>query len=306
MKILIAARTTDDAEALGKILHEEGYECQFVGNGPEIIDKVYQEPPDAIILDTKCNQQGCLELLKKLKSAPSTWDIPVILSSPQRVPATLSKGYRLGAYDFIFRPYLREEILARVCNVTSAFERVKALEGQLNRDDLTTLYNRRFFMERFQEEVTWSMRYKEPLSLILLDIDHFKKVNDNYGHSCGDEVLKQVALTAQSVAGPGPVAARYGGEEFIILLPNTSQEESREVAEKLRALVQSKDFCCTCDNAIVHLALTVSIGVTTYDPRAMLTPDRVINLADDALYAAKEGGRNRVVVQCCAEPAGTT
>jgi diguanylate cyclase (GGDEF)-like protein len=301
MKILIADRALDAKEVLGTILQEEGYQCLFVKNSCEIIDKIYQELPQVIILDNRQHKHGCFDIVKKLKSAPSTRDIPVILSSSQRDPVTLAKGYQLGAYDYIFRPYFREEILARICNITYAAQRVKALENQLNRDYLTGLYNRRFFMEKFVEEATWSMRYKEPVSIMLLDIDHFKKVNDTYGHSCGDEILKQVAQIAATVSKPEHIAARYGGEEFIILLPNISRDGATEIAEKIRSSIQNKDFSCVCDNNTVHLSITISIGVTTYDSSTQVTPDQLIGQADNALYAAKEAGRNRVIVHTCDE-----
>lgn len=301
MKILIADRTHNAKDVLAPILQEQGYQCSFVDNSSEIIDRIYQELPNVVIINNEHHKDCCFDLVKKLKSAPSTRDIPVIISSSQRDPATQAKGYQFGAYDYIFQPYFREEVLARICNITYAAQKVSALEDQLNRDYLTGLYNRRFFMERFSEEVTWSMRYREPMSLMLLDIDRFKKVNDTYGHSCGDEILRQVAQIAASVAGPEYTAARYGGEEFIILLPNISSDDAVAIAEKIRTTVQNKVFPCDCDNNTVHLSITVSIGVTTYNYNTELLPDHIIDQADNALYAAKEAGRNRVVVHTCDE-----
>jgi len=173
---------------------------------------------------------------------------------------------------------------------------VKTFGDQLNLDYLTGLYNRKFFMGRFAEEVTWSMSYKEPLSIMLLDIDHFKKVNDTYGHSCGDEVLKQLAQRVASVVRPEHTAARYGGEEFIVLLPNISRDDAAGIAEEIRTSVQSNDFSCDCQDQTVHLSATISIGVTTMDPGDELTLDQLIDQGDKALYAAKEAGRNRVIV----------
>jgi diguanylate cyclase (GGDEF)-like protein len=296
MKILISDKAKDAREVLGTILQEQGYECFFVDNGSEIIDKVYQELPNIVILDDRNNKHGCFDIVKKLKSAPSTRDIPVILSSSQRNPLTLAKGYQLGAYDYIYRPYFREEILARICNITYSFKMAKTLGDQLDRDYLTGLYNRKFFMGRFAEEVTWSMNYKEPLSIMLLDIDHFKKVNDTFGHSCGDEVLKQVAQRVASVVRPEHIAARYGGEEFIILLPNIPRDDAAGISEEIRTSVQNHDFSCDCQDKIFHLSATISIGVCTMDPGNDLTLDRLIDQVDKALYAAKEAGRNRVFV----------
>jgi len=296
MKIVIADKTKDAREVLGAILLEQGYQCFFVDDGNEIIDKVYKEFPNIVILDNRMNNHGCYDIVKILKSAPTTRDIPVILSSSQRNLFTISKGYKLGAYDYIYRPYFREEILARISNITYSSETVKTLGDQLNMDYLTGLYNRKFFMGRFAEEVTWSMNYKEPLSIMLLDIDHFKKVNDTYGHSCGDEVLKQVAQRVASVVRPEQTAARYGGEEFIVLLPNISRDDAAGIAEEIRTSVQDNGFSCDCQDKTVHLSATISIGVTTMDPGNDLTLDQLIDQGDKALYAAKEAGRNRVIV----------
>ncbi|HAK88781.1 MAG TPA: diguanylate cyclase response regulator [Nitrospiraceae bacterium] len=296
MKVLIADNAEDTKSVLGGILLGKDYECVFVENNADIIEKVYTEVPDIVILDTKPAGPSGLEILKKLKSAPSTRDIPVVLIASKKSQSKLAKGYELGAYDYISRPYFKEELTARLSNITFACERVKELEKLLDRDYLTGIYNRRFFMERFHEELSWSSRHSEPISLMMLDIDHFKKINDTYGHGCGDEILKQIANTMTAVLRIEDVVARYGGEEFIILLPNTDSEGVLTAAEKLRAAVHDKDF--SCENGSTRIQVTVSIGVTAYAPDnecIYLPPDRVIGQADTALYTAKEQGRNRVV-----------
>ncbi len=297
MKVLIADNAEDTKSVLGRILLGKDYECVFVESNMDIVEKVYTAVPDIIILNTKPSRPSGIEILKKLKSAPSTRDIPVVLIGSKKSQTKLAKGYELGAYDYISIPYFKEEITARLSNITFACERVKELEKLLDRDYLTGLYNRRFFMERFHEELSWSARQAEPISLMMLDIDHFKKINDTYGHGCGDEILKQIAKTMTAVLRIEDVVARYGGEEFIILLPNTDPEDVLTAAEKLRAAVHEKGFFC--ENGSAQIPVTVSIGVTTYTPDnecLYLPPDRLIGQADNALYIAKEKGRNRVVV----------
>jgi diguanylate cyclase (GGDEF)-like protein len=294
MKVLIADNGEDTKSVLGKILLDEGYECIFVENSSEVIDRVYTELPDIIILDLKFSKPHSLEILKQLKSAPSTRDIPVIIITSKRSQLKLAKGYEFGAYDYISRPFFKQEVLARISNITFACDRVKELEKLLDRDYLTGLYNRRFFMERFLEEIAWSVRYKEPLSIMMLDIDFFKKINDTYGHGCGDEILKQISNALLSVLRAEDIVARYGGEEFIILLPNTNPEGALTAAEKLRVTVQDRNFLC--ESGDIRLSVTISIGVTIYNGETELSPDRLIEQADGALYSAKEGGRNRVVV----------
>lgn len=290
MKVLIA-ENAQDAKEICTILKNEGYECAIVEKSREIIDKVYTELPNLIILSLRLSHPSGLEILKKLKSAPSTRDIPVILSASARCTKSLARGYKLGAFDYISKPYFKEEILARVRNIACTNSRVVELERLLDRDYLTGLYNRRFFMERFVEELAWSVRYHEPLSVFMIDIDHFKKVNDTYGHACGDEILKQTAKTLTSSLRTEDIVARYGGEEFIVLLSNTNADGAMTAAENLRSAVQQVDFCCSD----IHLRLTISIGVATYDYGSELSIDAIIGRADNALYAAKKDGRNRVV-----------
>ncbi len=304
MKILIASEAADVRKTLGKILQAQEHECVFADRCGGIIDRVYQELPDVVVLDTQCTRKGGLDLLGRLKSAPSTRDIPVLLSPPTRCMKDMAKGYRTGAFDYIIRPYLAEEILAKIDHIAASAERVKGIENQLQHDVLTGLFNRRFFMERFQEELDWASRYQEPLSFMILDIDHFKKVNDTYGHMSGDEVLRQVAQATADTAGSEAIPGRFGGEEFVVLLPNKSLDEATALAERIRSDVQNHRFVCTGVDTVVNLSITVSVGVTSFSSGSGSTIDSMVAQADGALYAAKGGGRNRVVVRDASEPVG--
>lgn len=294
MKILIADTAGDTKRVLKKIFGDEGYECVFIENSKEIIDKVYSDLPDIIILDIKLSQPTGLKILERLKSAPSTRDIPVILIATRKAQRTLKKGYELGAYDYVSKPYFREEVLARIGNIIYIREKMKELDMLIVRDYLTGLYNRKFFMERLQEELSWSTKYKEPFSIIMLDIDHFKKINDTYGHSCGDEILKQLAHVLLSVLKPQDLVARYGGEEFIILSSNTDSDNAMLIAENLRTSVQNGHF--SCGNDKIKLPVSISVGVTTLAESIGQSLDDLLWQADSALYTAKREGRNRVVI----------
>jgi diguanylate cyclase (GGDEF)-like protein len=205
----------------------------------------------------------------------------------------MAKCYSLGAYDYISRPFFREEVLARIRNIGYVSEKIKEFEKLLVRDYLTGLYNRKFFMERLHEELTWAGRYSEPLSFIILDIDHFKKINDTYGHSCGDEVLKRLSKTLVESLRAHDVVARYGGEEFVVLLANTGPDDAITVGEKLRVAVQETEFYCGEDTA--KLPVTISIGISSTDGDFDPVADSLIIRADHALYEAKAAGRNRVI-----------
>ena len=159
-------------------------------------------------------------------------------------------------------------------------------------DAHTGLYNRRFGMSRLQEEFSRAVRTGSPLGLLMFDIDHFKRVNDTYGHLVGDRVIKQIARIVRSVAREGDVAMRYGGEEFLMVLPGASVDDSEKVAERLRRVIEESHFVVGAKS----IGVTVSIGVASF-PGCMASDETdCVRMADEALYAAKAGGRNRVVV----------
>ncbi|MBF0505961.1 MAG: diguanylate cyclase [Nitrospirae bacterium] len=293
MKVLVADTSASTRKELGPILENEGYLCCFTKRGSDIIECVYRESPDVVFLPTNSHYQQSLKILVKLKSAPSTRDIPVILIAANRARKTLAKGFQLGAYDYISPPYFKEEVLARIRNIIHIRNKTKELEFMMDRDYLTGLYNRNYFMARLIEELSWSMSYKEPLSLMMLDIDFFKKVNDTYGHRCGDEVLRKIADCLSSTARREDIVGRYGGEEFIILMSNASLDDALVLGEKLRKAVMSEKFSLELPNMF---SVTISIGITTFTDINEQSTDVLIGQADKALYAAKEGGRNRICV----------
>lgn len=293
MKVLIADNSEETKTELSRIIIGGGYGSVIVEDSKQVIESIYSEAPDLVVLDIKLAKPGSLDLLRKIKTAPSTRDIPVMLIASRKSKNKLAKAYNLGLYDYISRPYFQEEVLARIRNISDIREKMKEFEKLLIRDYLTGLYNRRFFMDRFNEEIAWSIMYNEPFSLMMIDIDHFKKINDTYGHACGDEVLRQVAAAMLSALRVQDITARYGGEEFIALLPNTNAENAANAAEVLRAAVQDKDFIVNNSDKI---PVTISVGVTVFEGSPGMTLDSIISQADNALYDAKAGGRNRVVV----------
>lgn len=180
--------------------------------------------------------------------------------------------------------------------LTKAYETIERMSVT---DELTQIYNRRFFHTRLSQEISRSKRYKHFISLILLDLDHFKKVNDVYGHQAGDIILKGVADTLKAHARITDVVARYGGEELVVLLPETNQVGATSFAEKLRALVEAQEFALPDGRKI---KVTASLGVSTLTPdliTGMSDYDAIIKYADDALYIAKRSGRNRVETKLC-------
>lgn len=159
-------------------------------------------------------------------------------------------------------------------------------------DPLTGIYNRRFGMTRLREELNRARRTNTPLGILIFDIDHFKKVNDSYGHLIGDRVLSRVAQASQTALREGDIIIRYGGEEFLIILPGASKQNSYEVGERLRRVVKDTKVI----DGEQQIGTTVSVGVTSYPEKEVTDPMELIGLADSALYTAKKNGRNQVIV----------
>ena len=292
MKILIASPSSMVANELKDILESADHSCIVPADRRKTVEDVYINSPDLIVLDVAMTRPSVYTMMKQIKAAPSTRDIPVLIIASVRSMVKIRKCFNMGAYDYISRPFFTEEILSRIRNIAYVADKMKEVEKLLVRDYLTGLYNRKFFMERLFEEIAWSDRYSEPLSFIILDIDHFKKINDTYGHSCGDEVLRELALVLGGMLRAHDVLARYGGEEFVVLLSNTTTRDAYAIGEKLRAGVEGSHFYC--DEKKTRLPVTISLGVATTDESHNISFETLIKMADEALYQAKAAGRNRV------------
>lgn len=270
-------------------------------DGLEGFKKLLSSPVDIILCDLEMPRIDGFKFLSMMKSRPDLQDTPVIMLTGMNDRDLKIKGLEQGASDYITKPFDPEELVARVKvhlkikNLQDDLKRTNELLLELsNTDHLTGLFNRRYLMEVLDKEIQRSSRKGGQLSILILDIDHFKNVNDTYGHLQGDAVLQKVALQLQKELRNYDIAARYGGEEFIAVLPDATLSEAAFVAERIRASIQSSKF----NGALSQLSLTVSLGVALYTLEDGITIDGFIKRADDALYRAKANGRNRVE---CAE-----
>jgi len=275
-------------------LFERYYEAE---NGLEGFKKLLSSPVDIILCDLEMPRIDGFKFLSMLKSRPDLQDTPVIMLTGRDDRDLKIKGLEQGASDYITKPFDTEELVARVRvhlkikNLQDDLRQTNELLRELsNTDHLTGLFNRRYLMEALAKEVQRNLRKGGDLSLIILDIDHFKQVNDTYGHQQGDSVLQKVALLLKKELRAYDTAARYGGEEFIAVLPDTTLEEAACVASRVRSSIHANSF----GGALSPLSLTVSIGVARFSSPGCTTVDSFIKLADDALYRAKVNGRNRV------------
>jgi len=264
---------------------------------------------DLILMDVVMPEVGGIEACRKIKEKNQLRDIPIIMVTGMEETRGLQPAFDAGAIDYIKKPIDTTELAVRVRSALQLKQETDARKAALEQleeankklrllsslDGLTGIANRRTFDEFLDREWRRSVREKKTLSLLLADIDFFKKFNDEYGHQAGDGCLKKVAkILSDSVNRPGDLVARYGGEEFAVIMGNTPVDFAAKIADELRSVVaQMKIRHAYSDTADF---ITLSIGAAAVVPVPELSSDKLIEAADKALYRAKEKGRNRVAV----------
>ncbi len=290
--VLVVDDLRSNALALKKILEPE-WIVQTAPDGDTALRLAVENPaPHLILLDIRMPGMDGYEVCRRLKRQPQTRDIPVIFITAMQMEKEEARGLDLGAVDYIVKPVCPSVIRARVRTHISLQQALaelaltnQALADLAARDPLTGLYNRRKLDENFRLEVERAGRYGRPFSAILFDIDHFKTVNDRYGHSAGDDVLVQMSAWLQAALRTTDIPGRWGGDEFLVLCPETGLDTALQLADRLRHDYEGYDF----PGAV---RLTASFGVAAH--RSGRTDSDILQSADAALYRAKQGGRNRV------------
>jgi two-component system cell cycle response regulator len=292
----------DDSEFIHELvrtrLREEGLHVEHELSGESGLAHAIDGTPDLILLDVGLPDVDGFEVCRQLKERAETRQIPVIFLTGEADTDAKVRGLDLGAVDYVTKPFDEVELRARVRAALRTKRLQDLLQQQSFLDGLTGLWNRSYLDHRLEGELNIARRYERRLSIVLGDIDHFKLVNDNYGHLFGDHVIQRVAEAIMRHARRSDIACRYGGEEFALLLPGTGIEEAGVVAERLRAAVDSERF----DMRGTQVDVTISFGVASTEGLETLTPEAIMNRADKALYGAKEAGRNRVYVYVSDRP----
>jgi two-component system, cell cycle response regulator len=294
--ILIAEDSALVRAVLRQQLEEQGYDIAEADDGFSAVALCEAVRPDAVLLDIEMPGLDGLQVLELLQDRPGLRDIPVVFLTGRTSTDDIVTGLRLGAHDYLKKPFENLELTARV----GVAVRVKQLQDELRRrndeldqlariDALTAVYNRRHMEEELQRLATASRRDGRPLGLLLLDLDHFKAVNDTYGHGGGDTVLQQAAQRLGDATRAAGIVGRWGGEEFVVLLPGADLTETHAAAERARHLIAATPM--RLDQ--LDVAVTASIGCAAATDGNV---DTLLSRADVAMYRAKEGGRNRVVV----------
>jgi len=308
--ILIVDDNPTNLRVLDTMLTENGYKVRAAVNGDLALQSVRSVLPDLILLDIKMPGMNRYEVCRQFKSDDTTSEIPIIFISALGESSDKIKAFDAGGVDYVAKPFQIEEVLARVKTHIILRKMQIKLEEQNNRllqeieerkkaenklkelattDALTGLYNRRQFMELSRQILKAHDRYNHPLSLMMIDADHFKSVNDSFGHDVGDKVLQTLADVGRNIFRRTDIFARIGGEEFAVLLPETGISESAHVAERFRQALEKKEI----PTGTGFTSITVSIGLAAASADTLELED-LLKCADRALFRAKRNGRNQI------------
>ena len=301
-RILIVDDVPSNVHVLSRILRDH-YDIYFATSGDKALELVQARRPDLVLLDIMMPGMDGFEVCTRIKESPVSADIPVIFISARGEVEDETRGLEVGAIDFITKPISPPIVQARVRNHILLKRQADLLRQLSFLDGLTGIPNRRRFDEVMTMEWRRCGRSRLPLSVIMLDVDHFKAFNDHYGHQAGDDCLRIVSrVLAEQVQRPGDLVARFGGEEFVCLLPETDAEGAARVAERLRTSVVAELIPHAASPVTGHV--TISLGYAAAIPPTDQPPAMLLDHADRALYAAKREGRNRFRGTDVVDPAG--
>ena len=298
-RILAIDDSPDIHQLLSVRLGNLNVELQHALTGESGYDKALKEPPDLILLDVMMPDASGFEICRRLKATSETAAVPVIFLTGETYVEQKVRGFDVGAVDYIQKPFDTAELTARVRSALRTKRYFDMLAQRAMLDGLTGLWNRSQFDQRLYEEISCAQRYDRPLSLVMMDVDRFKELNDNYGHPFGDQVLQSIGELLQSWTRNTDLPCRYGGEEFGIILRETDLEGAVQTAERLREALEELQLRHKRDPVPVTASLGVSSMSLCLNP-VELDHTWLIESADGALYEAKKSGRNRV---CVAKPA---
>ena len=277
-------------------------------SGAEALDFLATDRPDLVVLGRTLPDMDGLDLLPRLKSGELDF-VPVLVASHRGETAERVRGLQLGADDYLPRPCDPAEFLARakaLLRTKQAHDRIRKLQITLEQmvvsDPLTGLHNRRYLMDRMQQEMQRSDRHGEPLALAMIDLDAFKPINDQFGHVLGDKVLRAVGSAITKSVRVSDIAARYGGDEFAVILPQTPAEGAMRVCERLLRNISEVTLQ---DETGRTFRITASLGLAYYPADDVETPEDLVHSADGALYGAKRSGKNRYTAVRPVQPLAT-
>ncbi|MBK7405496.1 MAG: diguanylate cyclase [Phycisphaerales bacterium] len=287
---LLIDDSPDVHRLLAMRLRSEGIDVVSATSGEQGLGIATTSIPAVVLLDIDMPGMDGFEVLRRLKETDATLNVPVIMLSGLHSPQDKVTAFDLGAVDFISKPFDVTELRVRVRSALRVSQLLRMLSQLAHIDGLSGLYNRLHFDRRWTEEVASTARHHRPLSLAIFDLDHFKSVNDTYGHPAGDAAIQGLAKLLCKECRQSDVPCRFGGEEFALIMPETSPADAGAVCDRIRSALAELAWPRHPERAI-----TCSVGVVGSTGAVGVPPERWIELADSNLYRAKKEGRNRVV-----------
>lgn len=292
--ILIVDDITNNLKLVGGMLHDVGYNTTFAISGFQALNRLKNNKIDLILLDLMMPEMDGLEVCQFIKKDPELQETKIIFLTASYEEENLMNAFELGAVDYITKPFIKNELLARVKTHLTLKQTTDNLKRALLKlqllsqlDPLTEILNRRSFFEYAEAQFQRSKQDKTVFSLLILDLDYFKKINDNYGHLTGDRTLIIFTSAIKNYLREVDYFGRYGGEEFVILLPEINREDALKIAQEICDLIANLSIPSEKGN--IHI--TVSIGVAVFRSQDTQIDD-IFDRADQCLYQAKALGRN--------------
>ncbi len=288
--VLVIDDSADVHRLLRARLRHEEIELLAAEGGRKGIEAAKTIKPAMILLDLDMPDMDGFEVLRHLKNDPATLDTPVIVLSGLQSAQDKVMAFDLGAVDYITKPFNLTELRVRVRSALKMHRLVQMLAQCAQLDGLTGLWNRAYFDKRWSDEIAAAQRHGRAVSLAMLDVDHFKSINDTYGHPAGDSVLQGLSKVLQRECRQEDIACRYGGEEFALIMPDTAPAAGAQVCERIRIALAEGNWPRHPERGV-----TVSIGLTGSARPIDIAPALWVEAADKNLYTAKKTGRNRLV-----------
>lgn len=305
MKILLVDDSKTERQILTSYLSKLGHKPIVAENGLEAVKLFKTETPDLVLMDVIMPEMDGYQAARKIREENTTW-IPIIFLSGRVDPEDIAEGIAAGGDDYLTKPVNLKILEAKMVamqriaimrkKLVSVSEKLESanieLKKLVNIDGLTGIANRRYLDKYLTVEISRAIRNHHPIAIIMCDVDHFKKFNDENGHLVGDDCLKSIAKALDNICQrKSDLVARYGGEEFAVVLPNTSVDDAKSVAEAMRKTVEA---IVIKDDSNNMKKITISLGVYSDNPNHTESIEILLAKADSALYNAKKGGRNKV------------
>ncbi len=298
-RVLVVDDEPLNVDLLMRRLKKAGYEPTGAESTAQAFAKIAEQVPEIVLLDINMPGISGIEALVRLRESDETHALPIIMVSALSESERIVEALHKGANDYVTKPVDMPVLLARIETQLKLASTVRQLEVQTQLlqqmaayDELTGVYNRRSMTDAMNAQHSLCVRMNRPFSVIMLDLDHFKKINDTLGHGCGDQALREFAHRILASVRSMDIVCRYGGEEFFVILPETSIAMAALVAERFREEVAAAPFMLSGQ----AIPITVSVGVSGIAPGEKMTAEQLREEADQALYRAKREGRNRVCV----------